>query len=231
MIDRGYPHYDFPINMTAWLLVANYVNFTKSSQVSEVQGFEVGSIDQIRPKHDSNGMYNSSFWVENIKATLEVVAPRTSSSFPSARPAKNDTQAVTKIEGEVFLDSRKRKFDENEMSLAFVLNYGAFRYYEGGDQEEHDIPGVSKLDSITPTAEAVGPVDVATANHHGRGTNNGYCDLLDPDVVMFQDVFSDQPLKSTMDLLIAPRKSGKAPRLFLTKDIYEERLQVLSSRY
>ena len=69
---------------------------------------------------------------------------------------------VVHIEVEVFTDATKIKWDENELSSVVVIHYGAFRYYEGVDQEAHRNKIGEIEDTITHTAKAAGPVDVAT---------------------------------------------------------------------
>jgi hypothetical protein len=80
--------------------------------------------------------------------------------------------------------------------------------------------------TITPTAIAVGgKVDVATANHHGRGTNPAFCDYLDPSVVILQGLFSDPPRNETMELLSHDHDhEGRPRRLLLVTDIFDDRL-------
>ena len=84
------------------------------------------------------------------------------------------------------------------------------------------------MDTITPTAKAAGQVDVATANHHGMGTNQAFCDYLDPHVVIMQGLFSVQPTVEAMEFLTKPRVNGKK-RLLMVTDIYEERLEALGA--
>ena len=105
-----------------------------------------------------------TFRIRNLKSNLDVV---------------NSDGDVVKIEGELFTDAEKIKWNENELSCAVAIEYGAFRYYEGGDQEAHRNK-FGEMDTITPTAKAAGPVDVATANDHGQGVNQAFSDLLDP---------------------------------------------------
>jgi hypothetical protein len=86
------------------------------------------------------------------------------------------------------------KWNENKPSLAFVIEYGNFRYYEGADQEHRDCKGSPGIDTVTPTAMAVGKVHVATMNHpHGYGTNDAYFDYMDPQVVILQGWEVTQP--------------------------------------
>ena len=211
VVDRGYPDYDFPINLTEWQDLGNYRNFLASGHSGNVEKFIVGSQSQFHLKITPEAY--ETFRVHNVKSNLDVVGPN---------------GEVVKIVGEVFQNPTRKKWDENEMSTAIRIDYGSFRYYEGGDQEAHENEHGS-LDTITATAEAVGPVDVATANHHGRGTNQAFCDEIDPAVVILQGLFSDQPLVETMQFLTAPRISDGTSRVLLVTDIYEERLRAIGT--
>lgn len=224
LIDRGYPNYDFPIDLRSeWPSgsLHNYLLFTKENMQSngmKMEAFQVGSKSQFRMKRNQTSIAaaaaaTGNFVVHNLKSNLDVV---------------DKDGRVSKIRGEVFLNKKKRKWDENEMSTAFVLDYGNFRYYEGGDVEQHSNEEGS-LDTITPTATAAGLVDVATANHHGRGTNQAFCDLLDPEVVIVQGLFSDQPLNETVRLLSKPRANDGKARLILITDVFKKRLKALGS--
>lgn len=62
---------------------------------------------------------------------------------------------------------RKQWPDENVFSVSFLLSYGKFKFFNGGDQ-----PGIRKnkpewYDMETPVAKVVGPVDAAILDHHG----------------------------------------------------------------
>jgi hypothetical protein len=216
IVDRAYPDYDFPIDLSRWpsKALANYRMFITegylNQNTSKVEKFTVGSKTQFAEKRNPSG----DFHIHNVKCNLDVV---------------NENGDVVKIEGELFTDADKLRWDENELSCAIVLQYGAFRYYEGGDQEAHRNK-LGEIDTITPTAKAAGPVDVATANHHGRGVSTAFRDELDPEIVIFQGIFSDQPFTSTMNILREPRKSDGKNRTLLVTDIYEERLKAIGEK-
>lgn len=215
LIDRGYPDYQFPSDLLKFHQpLINYHTFLQEYQdkgLLNVERFVVGSTTQIKMQH--NPKPNVHFLVRNLKSNLDIVST-------------DESNPVTTIPGTLFLNKKKEKYDENEMSTALVIEYGNFRYYEGGDQEQHSNEEGS-MDTITPTAQAAGLVDVATANHHGRGTNQGFCDYLDPHTVIMQGLFSDQPLVETMEFLTQPRATTGEHRLLLVTDIYEEPLEAI----
>jgi len=146
IVDRGYPHYDFPIPIQ-WPNVNNYRKFLKVDHNGTVEQFQVGSSTQFRMKRKSP--FRDDFRIVNLKSNLDVISP-------------DDDSTIQRISGQIFSNPAKQKWDENELSTAIRIEYGAFRYYEGGDQEAHRNDKGS-LDVITPTATAAGKVDVATA--------------------------------------------------------------------
>lgn len=58
--------------------------------------------------------------------------------------------------------------NENAMSAAFLLSYGPFRYFLGGDLTDWQDAGTRPwMNALTPAAQAAGPVHVSTVPHHG----------------------------------------------------------------
>jgi beta-lactamase superfamily II metal-dependent hydrolase len=55
--------------------------------------------------------------------------------------------------------------DENDLSIALKLTYGEFDFFVGGDLSGADSGGYTDVE--TPTAPAVGKVEVYQVNHHG----------------------------------------------------------------
>ncbi len=57
---------------------------------------------------------------------------------------------------------------ENDRSALFHLRFGRFSWFGGGDATDWADAGTRPwLNALTPAAQAVGPVDVATLTHHG----------------------------------------------------------------
>jgi hypothetical protein len=85
---------------------------------------------------------------------------------------------------------------ENELSTGIRISYGDFDYYTGGD-----IGGIDRLGQNDPasmetrTAPVIGPVEVATLNHHGnRGSMNSFfVSCLRPQVWIQQTWSADHP--------------------------------------
>lgn len=171
LMDRGYPDYDAPSGFLreSSSMMNNYLNFTKEyvTKGLKVERFKVGSISQIVLQHNEKSI-NTHFRVRNIKGNLDVAQPDGTVKHIQDRLIEKETS-----------------WDENELSNAIVVEYGTFRYYEGGDQESHKQNG-KLFDTITPTARAAGPVDVATLNHHGHGLNSAFVNIMDPKIAILQ---------------------------------------------
>jgi len=154
LLDRGWPDYDYPKPLQA-AATKNYRAFVKwqtEHNGLKVERFEPGRVDQVVLRRDSRKY--PTFRFRNVGATGEIWTGQgeaTQKHFPP-------------------LETVPRAFwpHENMCSISFLLSYGKFDYFNGGD-----IPGVkAKLmpawhDVETPVAKAVGPVDAAILDHHG----------------------------------------------------------------
>lgn len=222
LIDRAYPRYNFPDDLLKIAKIANYHSFVEAEtknggRIERVEQFAIGSTNQIKMIHQDrggDGTRRFHFLIRNLKSNLQY--------------ALTANEEIVDIKGELYVDKARKKYDENLLSTAIVIEYGLFRYYEGGDQEQQGGKGKDRaaLDTITPTAKVAGKVHVATANHHGHGTNQAWINLVDPQVVILQGLFSDQPTIETMKLLRQRRSNntGSHHRMLFVTDIYWDRL-------
>lgn len=77
--------------------------------------------------------------------------------------------------------------EENESSIALLIEYDKFRYLTAGDLTGGGFSGtVDTKDLETHLAEIVGPISVLHLNHHGSETSNNanYLDDLAPDAAI-----------------------------------------------
>lgn len=153
LIDRGYPDYSYPSAPIAPFAL-NYLRYVESRRMQGrlTERFRVGSSEQFRLIRQPRAY--PSFSVRNIAANGEVWTGRadtTRTHFPSL-------DSLSKAEYP----------SENMCSAVIRLSYGKFSYFTGGDLTSSANDGQSPWRDIeTPVAEAVGPVEVAVANHHG----------------------------------------------------------------
>lgn len=190
LIDRGY---DFPIDLKnrdvqkkaqlindPYSMLGTLQEYWKFIDYqSEVNGlsyekFKVGSTQQIKLAHNT-GQF-PSFIVKNLFANGEICS---------------DTEGLS-----YSLVKQGEYHGENELSTGIRISYGGFNYYTGGDIGGIDQHGQNDPNSMeTKTAPVIGPVDVATLNHHGNRSslNTYFVSCLRPRVWIGQSWSSDHP--------------------------------------
>ena len=156
VLDRGWPNYAYPRPMDN-LMMNNYRAFLDTERTRRgmtVERVEPGRANQIVLKHEPERY--PDFTVRNVAASGEVwtgAGDGTRHHFP----------ALADIPPEDWPP-------ENPCSIAIRVSYGLFDFYTGGDMVGQPAPGFPEWQNVErPVAEAVGPVDVAVANHHGIG--------------------------------------------------------------
>ena len=146
--DRGYPDYSRP---TPWAPEEreNLVRFWKYAESEyglKRERFEVGALDQLGAVRAPD---RYAFHIRNVAAN-GVVWENGAAVDYFAKNAENNNQQ-----------------NENTRSLAWVVEYGPFRFYAGGDLSGflRDAEG-QNADFEGAVGRAVGRVDVCKANHH-----------------------------------------------------------------
>jgi beta-lactamase superfamily II metal-dependent hydrolase len=95
---------------------------------------------------------------------------------------------------------------ENSLSTCLKFSYGLFDYFTGGDINGVDQFGHSDFDRVeSHVAPVIGPVDVATLNHHGNrdSQNTFYVRTLRPRVWIGQTWSSDHPDNNVLRRLLS----------------------------
>ena len=85
---------------------------------------------------------------------------------------------------------------ENPLSNCIRIDYGKFNYFTGGDIAGIDAFGQTDMNSLeSHVAPVIGPVDVATLNHHGNrnSQNPYYVRTIRPRVWIQQNWTADHP--------------------------------------
>ena len=156
MLDRGWPDYAYPRPLDNPMM-ENYRAFLEvegARRGMTVERVEPGRVDQIVLRHEPERYRN--FTVRNVAANGEVwtgAGDGTRHHFPALADTPREDWPT-----------------ENQCSIALRVSYGAFDFYTGGDMPGQPAPGLPAWQNVErPVAEAVGPVDVAVANHHGIG--------------------------------------------------------------
>ena len=210
LIDRNFPLYNYPVDLKNLKPVdstfINYLNFLdyKSKYCDlKVESLKVGSANQIYLKHNPKDF--PAFHVRNIKSGGTIWTGK------GDEVCKYIPDSVSRYYG--------KSLTENQLSIALKFTYGLFDYYTGGDLtglQADDIP--SWFDVETPVAKVVGPVEVATLDHHG---NRDACNLywtktLHPDVYVEQSWCSDHPGQEVFSRLVSKNSNKSVSDIFAT---------------
>jgi hypothetical protein len=218
IIDRGYPAYDFPVDLRKFYAedgstFLNYLAFVdaKIKQGATAEMLRAGSKSQITMRQRSTDY--PAFRVQNIKVNGTIWTGQGEQTF-----AHFTADSVLNKQG---------KFNENPLCMAFKFSYGPFDYFTGADNtglRGHGLP--LWFDTETPMAQAVGPVEVMTLNHHGNrdASNETFVRTLNPAVAVQQAWCSDQPGQEVMHRLGSPALGGK-------RDVFALHLQPESKAY
>ncbi|MDB5908459.1 MAG: hypothetical protein JWP34_2573 [Massilia sp.] len=153
LIDRGFPAYDYPAPQTA-AFATNYLAFVRSrvARGEPVERFRVGSGGQIRQR--GRGPAGARFEVRNLIASGEVWTGQGDATRQLFPPLST-------------LAARDYP-NENLCSAGIRIALGNFAYFTAGDLTSYTYDGEQPWrDALTAAARAAGPVDVATADHHG----------------------------------------------------------------
>ncbi|WP_195763469.1 ComEC/Rec2 family competence protein [Duganella guangzhouensis] len=150
LIDRGAPSYDYPVRPTG-RYAENYFAFVKSRQQRGL------SVERIRPGSASQLVMRSRselFSARVIAANGEVWTGSGEQAKAMFPPLKTLAKADYP--------------NENVCSIALKFSLGKFSYFTGGDLTSYTYDGeVPWLDVLGAAARVAGPVNVATADHHG----------------------------------------------------------------
>lgn len=153
LVDRGYPDYGYPAPWNA-PFAANYEAWVRERvrRGQRVERIAVGRADQITLSRPERA--RAPFEVRAVAANGVVWTGRdtaTRSLFPQ-------------------LDGLRKEDwpNENMCSIGLRIRLGRFAYFTGGDLTSYTFDGTLPWhDVLGPAARAAGPVDVATADHHG----------------------------------------------------------------
>jgi len=190
LIDRGF---EYPINLKDPKVQAEdrfskdtygmistlkeywkFIDYQSNKVGLEHEALLVGSSDQI--KLNNSPQKYPTFSVRNIASNGNIWTGYDNSYFPLFK--------IGEYPG------------ENPLSNVIRIDYGKFNYYTGGDIAGIDDLGQTDINSLeSHVAPVIGPVDVATLNHHGnRNSQNPYfVRTVRPKVWIQQNWTADHP--------------------------------------
>lgn len=128
---------------------------------------------------------------------------------------------------------------ENPLSTCIKITFGEFDYFTGGDISGVDVLGQTDLNGMeSHVAPVIGPVDVATLNHHGNrdSQNIFFVRTLKPRVWIQQNWSSDHPGEEVLrritskELYPGERDIFSTIMLQPTKDVIGDRLDQYKSQ-
>jgi beta-lactamase superfamily II metal-dependent hydrolase len=162
-----------------------FVDWTKEKNGTVYEYFEPGRDDQIVPLKKEV----PSFKIQNIAAAGYYW---TGDSVVTDIPPREELEAAG-----------LPLPPENNMSCVFVLSYGDFNMFSGGDLQYSKRDLYPYYDLETPVSKVVSKVEVMKASHHG--TSNTNCqellDVLRPDVFVVNNWRDIQPNPETIGRL------------------------------
>lgn len=209
IVDRGYPDYDqISANKSITNEYAKFVAYQRDSRGTEVERFKVGSTEQFALKHNPKA-FKKTFEIRNIASNGYITTGRGSKTRPMFR-----------------LEDRSM-YDENMYSNVFVVNYGPFSYYNGGDLGGGTKDGLDNYwrDFESQVADFIGPVTAMKADHHGwKDTINPYTlAVMQPSLVVAFCSHINHPWKTTVQRL-ADHLYPKPIDLYCTTDSGREQV-------
>jgi hypothetical protein len=125
----------------------------KGKEGLRCEKFRPGALNQICLLHDAKGEYRDSFSVRNVCANGVCWTGKGEETI--------DYAAIHVKEG------KSGKVNQNLLSMGFVIRYGKFGYWAGGDVSGYlkDANGV-RFNYEAVVGKSVGPVTVCKTNHH-----------------------------------------------------------------
>jgi beta-lactamase superfamily II metal-dependent hydrolase len=192
MMDRDYPDYSYPLasrlNDDKMVNYKAFLDWTKEANGTKVEKWDPGSHSQVVELHDTtysvriqNLSGDGRFWTGKGEES-HLTMPATFEGFPSA--------AIPK---------------ENAFSCSYILSYGDFDFFLGGDLQINNRDIFPYMDAESPVAAVSHKVEVMKANHHGTNETNSpeLLSVLRPDVWVVSNWRDVQPRPATMDRVLA----------------------------
>lgn len=209
LIDRAYPDYSYPNDISKDPAIANYLKCAKwhvGTGSLKMERFVPGVDNQFVMMYDAAAY--PQFKIQNIAANGQVWTGK-GQETATAFPDKSTFEGKGK--------SKEPSPSENSLSTVFKISYGDFDYYAGGDISHNGQKYFDWKDMESPIADVVGCVEVMKADHHGSSdANNDYIlEKLAPQNIIVTVWRNVQPTGGISKYLGSNVSDGKA-NLFLT---------------
>lgn len=194
-----------------------YIEYHSKEEGLTYETFKPGAINQIKLKNSPDNF--PKFSVRNIAVNGNVWTGENEDYFS--------------------LFSEGDYPGENPLSTCLKITYGKFDYFTGGDISGVDALGQTDLNGLeSHVAPVIGPVDVATLNHHGNrdSQNVFFVKMLRPRVWIQQNWSSDHPGEEVLRRITSKELYPGERDLFSTvmlqplKDVIGNRLNQYKSQ-
>lgn len=194
-----------------------YMDYQAKQDGMIYEALKPGAINQIKLKKSASDFLN--FSVRNIAVNGDVWTGENEDYYS--------------------LFSKEEYPGENPLSTCLKITYGEFDYFTGGDISGIDAFGQTDLNSLeSNVAPVIGPVDVATLNHHGNrdSQNVFFVKTIRPRVWIQQNWSSDHPGEEVLRRITSKTLYPGERDLFSTvmlqpnKDVIGDRLNQYKSQ-
>ncbi len=200
LIDRDYPEYNFPFDQKSEEYQQKLL-----AKKSHYDSTIISSMDNywkfIEYQKNKRGLVAEQI---SVGSKDQIILRKSPSTYPDFR-VRNicgngiawsgwDGEAFELVPQEILPGSAIP--GENSLSIGLKISYGEFDYFTGGDIAGNDSYGEGYLESVeAQVAPVIGPVDVATLNHHGNRDSQSafYVRTIRPKVWIGQTWSSDHP--------------------------------------
>lgn len=217
ILDRGYPDYNYPTDITSTPVISNYIkfiNWSKAAYGSKAEQFLPGRNDQITLRQNPSAY--SNFEIRNLVSNGKVWTGKGMESRNTFPPVEELVAA---------------KADENFFSIGFMMSYGKFNYFTAGDLQyaeartEYDKYTYPWKNVEAQLVDVVTPVDVMKANHHGTSNCNGeeLLEKLIPQVVLSHTWRDVHPNPETVARMYA---ANSTCQIFTTNMSEENKIRI-----
>lgn len=224
VLDRDYPDYNqSAVNFGTKENIQKLVNAGDSRATSYLQSI-LNYWEFLEFQKETNGMEIEKF----SAGKLNQIHLQQAEKYPtfSIRNIQGNGLAWSGVEEEVF---DLKSTNENDLSLGFRISYGDFDYFTGGDISGVGPFGEANFNSVESNiAPVIGPVDVATLNHHGNrdSQNQFYVRTLRPRVWVQQSWSSDHPGDDVLRRITSTNLYPGKRDLFTTSMLEANRLVI-----
>lgn len=215
IIDRDCPDYNYPSRqyITNEKFFEEYIKFVfyqRDSCGTKVEKFKVGSRNQFAMVHQPK-RFKKDFEIYNIAANGYIHTGKG-------------------MKTRFMYDEDPNGFDENMNSCVFLMKYGKFSYYNGGDigSGPHESFKTKHRDGETQIAKLINQhVTVIKPDHHGwkESTNGYFLKVLSPEVIVEMCSNREHPYSETLERMADPMSYESPRQFYITTEGSKERIE------